>query len=511
MLLYKIKRLLSVRFILSILLLLSCIYAGYSIYYKVNYWGFSFTPKSRTNVWTVEANVSFEADGNPIKISLATPKSSNEYKILDEDIIAPGYKTSKKDGRLILTSPAKEGPQNVYYRILLFDNESSKGKIKAPVPPAPEKPVYDEQKLAIAKELLAAAKTQYGDLPQQLIRLFNQVPPENTVAAFMPLKKTPKETAETIGRLLALKKIPSRLARGIKLAENKKAFEPDLMLEAYVDGRWKLYNLTTGQIGLPKDFIIFQRGGNSLLDIEGGMDSSVKFSVLKSVTSSFNLAGKRAKLANQQQAFENSIYNLPVKEQNTIKWLMIFPLAILVIAVIRNIIGLPTMGTFTPMLLAMALVKTGLVPGLISFSIIIAIGLAIRALFSKLNLLLVPRISAVVICVILIIQWMTVLGYRLHTDIASGAAFFPIIIMAWIIERASITWEEEGAFNAGRETLFSLIAAILTYFIICNETIRYVMFAFDELNLVILFLVMLLGTYTGYRLTELKRFRPLVK
>ena len=55
------------------------------------------------------------------------------------------------------------------------------------------------------------------------------------------------------------------------------------------------------------------------------------------------------------------------------------------------------------------------------------------------------------------------------------------------------------------------IAALAPYAVICNETIRYIMFAFNELNLVILLLIMLLGTYTGYRLTELKRFRPLVK
>lgn len=83
--------------------------------------------------------------------------------------------------------------------------------------------------------------------------------------------------------------------------------------------------------------------------------------------------------------------------------------------------------------------------------------------------------------------------------------------MAWIIERASITWEEEGSSNALREVFFSVIAAIITYAIISNEVIRHIMFVFNELNLVILFIVMLLGTYTGYRLTELKRFAPLVK
>ena len=106
---------------------------------------------------------------------------------------------------------------------------------------------------------------------------------------------------------------------------------------------------------------------------------------------------------------------------------------------------------------------------------------------------------------------MTIIGYRINWEIASSAIFFPIIITAWIIERASITWEEDGPMNAGRELFNSLLAGIAVYFAIANDYIRHIMFAFNELNLVILFIVMLLGTYTGYRLTELKRFAPLVK
>jgi hypothetical protein len=143
--------------------------------------------------------------------------------------------------------------------------------------------------------------------------------------------------------------------------------------------------------------------------------------------------------------------------------------------------------------------------------VIISLGLLIRAILSKLNLLLVPRISAVVIFVILIMQTLTLFGYRFNIEIALSAVFFPIIIMAWIIERASITWEEDGAKNACHEIFNSLVAAVITYFIISNEQIRHIMYVFNELNIVILFIVMLLGTYTGYRLTELKRFAPIIK
>ena len=95
--------------------------------------------------------------------------------------------------------------------------------------------------------------------------------------------------------------------------------------------------------------------------------------------------------------------------------------------------------------------------------------------------------------------------------IAQSAVFFPIIITAWIIERASITWEEDGPLNAAKEIIFSILVAIIVYAVISVEYIRHIMFAFNELNIVILVIVMLLGTYTGYRLLELKRFRPLVK
>lgn len=508
------KKFTSVRFMLSFFLLLSILFAGYSIYYKVEYWGFNFAPKKSSDVWTIEAHISFDANGEPIKVSMATPSDSPEFKILEENVVAPDYKIKKIDtspARIVISSKGREGPQDIYYRVMLFDNVASRGKITDKQPKAPKAPYFDEQTLLVAQELLEQAEKINGDLPGRIIRLLNTQPLSAEAQAYLPVKKSPQNMAQAIRDLLALKKIPTRIARGFKLEENKKALRPDLMLEAYLDGQWKLYNIKTGDKGLPEDFVIFQRGGESLIDVEGGENSVIKFSVLKSITSSISLAGRRAKLAGNKSLFDYSIYSLPLVEQNTLKWLSIFPLAILVIVIMRNVVGIKTMGTFTPMLISMSLIKTGFWPGLICFGIIITIGLAIRFLLSKLNLLLVPRISAVVIFVIVIMQILTVLGYQFKLDIALSAVFFPIIIMAWIIERASITWEEDGAANASKEVFYSLLVAIVTYFIISNEYIRHIMFAFNELNLVILFVVMLLGTYTGYRLTELRRFRPLVK
>lgn len=509
-----IKKLLSVRGILCFLLILAVAYASWSAYYKITVWGFSAQPKQVADVWTIEAHISFVGNGDNVKVALSVPTENREFKIFNEDVIAKDYKVRYTDGdtrRLVLTSSPKEGLQNIYYRVLMFDNIDTKGRLRTQAPKKPELPIMEEQRMAVAKEILALAEKQTGDWAERVIKIFNQTPPDATVVSFLPLNKTKRDVAEAIRSVMSIQGIPTRLAYGIKLQENKKALSPDLMLEAYENGKWKVYNLQTGKQGLPSDFVIFQRGGTSLLDVEGGEDSSVKFSVLKSVSPTYKLAGKRAELAKQKTLFDYSIYSLPLAEQNTLKWLSIFPLAILIVVVLRNVVGMSTMGTFTPMLIALSLVETGLWAGIGSFTLLLVIGMLIRSWLSRLNLLLVPRISAVVIFVILIMQILTIIGYRLELKIALSAVFFPIIIVGWIIERASIIWEEDGMKAAIKQIICSMIVAVLTYFVINDEEIRYILFAFNEINLVILLVVMLLGTYTGYRLTELRRFAPLVR
>ena len=505
------RNFLTVRLILTIFLILSLAFAGFSMFYKIKYWGFSFFPNQNTNVWAIEAQISFIAEGDRIKATLGIPVKNKGFKILEENVIANGYKVKKNIDSIVFTARDMVGEQDLYYKIMVFDNMNGKDKLRDSAPDTPKKPLFDEQRQAQAEQILNLAEQQDGtDDVRKLIALFNQEPLNPAVKSYLPVQYTPKAKIEFMRELLALKGIASRIARGLTLEEGQKVI-PDLMLEVYVNGAWRLYNPTTAVCGLPENFLLFQRGGKSLLDVEGGTDSSVKFSLQKSITPTMNLAGRRAKLNPQAGWFDYTIYNLPLAAQNTLKWLSIFPLGILVVVLMRNLIGVQTMGTFTPMLIAMSFIQTGFVTGLSCFLIIISLGLIIRFIMSKLNLLLVPRISAVVIFVILIIHALTFIGYNLNIKIAQASVFFPIIITAWIIERASITWEEDGPINAGKELLSSLLVGIMVYFLIANETIRHIMFVFNEWNLVILLIVMLLGTYTGYRLTELKRFASFIQ
>jgi hypothetical protein len=81
-----------------------------------------------------------------------------------------------------------------------------------------------------------------------------------------------------------------------------------------------------------------------------------------------------------------------------------------------------------------------------------------------------------------------------------------MIILAWTIERLSITWEEEGPKEVFIQGGGSLFVAVLAFLLMDLNVVKHLVFNFPELHLVVLGVILLLGRYTGYRLLELKRF-----
>ncbi|MBU5693411.1 7TM domain-containing protein, partial [Vibrio cholerae] len=142
---------------------------------------------------------------------------------------------------------------------------------------------------------------------------------------------------------------------------------------------------------------------------------------------------------------------------------------------------------------------------------IVGPGLISRSYLSKINLLLVARISAVIITVILIISVFTVVAFKVGLTEGLTITFFPMIILSWTIERMSILWEEEGAKEVLLQGGGSLFTAILIYLAMTNTYVQHLTFNFIGLQLVVLAAILLLGTYTGYRISELRRFKPLVE
>jgi hypothetical protein len=141
------------------------------------------------------------------------------------------------------------------------------------------------------------------------------------------------------------------------------------------------------------------------------------------------------------------------------------------------------------------------------FGVVIAAGLWFRFLLSRLNLLVVPRVAACVVIVTLLMMMLSVVSWKLGMPGGLKITLFPMIILAWTIERMSLIWEEEGKRNAILQVLGSLIVAVIAFLVMRESHVRYWAFYFPELLLVLLAGIILLGRYTGYRLSELIRFK----
>jgi hypothetical protein len=128
---------------------------------------------------------------------------------------------------------------------------------------------------------------------------------------------------------------------------------------------------------------------------------------------------------------------------------------------------------------------------------------------NRLHLLLVARLSAVLTLIVIIMLGISLLSSELGTVQGFSIALFPIVILTMTIERMSITWDESGALEAFKEGLGSLLVAVIGYLVMNNDQLQYLMFVFPELLLALLAITLMIGSYTGYRLNELFRFRDL--
>jgi len=94
-------------------------------------------------------------------------------------------------------------------------------------------------------------------------------------------------------------------------------------------------------------------------------------------------------------------------------------------------------------------------------------------------------------------------------NLGLSVSLFPIVILAMIIERTALMWEENGPSATLKAALSNVLAGTLGYFCISNSYVQHWAFTFPELLLVVLALNILVGRYNGFNLMEYFRFRSL--
>jgi hypothetical protein len=481
------------------------------ILYKHFTMSIPLTPGKQTDVWVIESLIKFEAEDKPVKAVFSLPGYFGHFEVLDENSASEGYGFARvgegRDRQAIWSKRMAQGLQKIYYNFTIYDMNVMKKTSAEPLDF--EIPVFSDSKQTAVDEVVNAAWAKSADISGFIREIVRRLDENSTQNANL-LKKMIKEEysfLHLVRDLLRYKGIGSAVVYGLKLEDGARKVSPDQYLGVY-DEHWWVVDLSTGEYTIPEDVIFW--GAGATLNVEGGKHEKVRFSMMKSRQSAKALS-IRNNLDEASPLINFSIYALPLEFQAIFKGLLLIPVGCFIVVLLRNLVGMPTSGTFMPVLLSLAFIDTGLSKGLIVLLVILTLGLLVRNYLSHMNLLLVPRISAVVISVVLLMAFISVLSFKLGLVDGISVTLFPMIIISWTIERASVLWEEHGGVEVFKQMGGSLVASILIYFAMTNSFVKYFTFTYPEAMIVLLGLILFIGIYTGYRLTELYRFEPLVK
>lgn len=486
--------------------------------YKWKVLRFPVEPVAQSEVWEVQARVEYNSRRGGNRVSLQVPADPPGFAILDETFLARGYGLTvekAKAGREVQWAIRRGGGEHVlYYRALVYrDDHPIEPDVAAPSAPKPG--TYEEPYLTARQSLLEDVRDKSIDsatFASELVRQLNADAPSEEVSLLLRELGTPDERAGLARTLLADRQIASRVIHGLILDEPRSSAELKPYLQVWDSEAqlWHTIDASTGTQGWPEHFLLWSMAQKPPLAIEGGRRGQLQFSTQRSLADALETAKQRLAVKDENLV-AYSLLNLPLQAQEVYKILLLVPLGAFIMLILRNLIGIKTFGTFMPVLIALAFNWTGIFAGVVLFAVVISLGLLVRFYMERLKLLLVPRLTAVLIVVVLLMALVSVVSNKLGVEVGLNVALFPMIILTMTIERVSVAWEERGAGFALRQALGSLVIASLAYLVMREPHLQHLLFVFPELLLVLLAITLVLGRYSGYRLTELFRFRAIAR
>lgn len=193
--------------------------------------------------------------------------------------------------------------------------------------------------------------------------------------------------------------------------------------------------------------------------------------------------------------------------------LLLLPLVATIIAASRHIIGLRGFGIFLPAALAAVFVATGPVVGIGLFLTIVTVSTVSRMGLrrARLKLQYLPRMALILWIVVLAVLGVILVGSGAGLREIAGVSIFPVLILILLAEdftRAQLGKSIRVAISLTIETLIlSLISFVALSLVPLQE---YAVLNPEIYLLIVIFLIMFLGRYSGLRLFEMWRFRKLI-
>jgi hypothetical protein len=185
-------------------------------------------------------------------------------------------------------------------------------------------------------------------------------------------------------------------------------------------------------------------------------------------------------------------------EQHLVRFLLLLPLAALVVSVFRVLIGVQTYGVFSPALLGLIFRDLKALPwGLGIFAGTVLVGWLLRKLLDRYNLLLIPRAAVMLTLIVVFLITVVVASDRLGVHVTGYIALFPLIILTHMVERFWTVEAEDGTRSSFKTLFGTLLVAVAVAVCLSPDAVGRWMLRYPETLGLVVAALLLLGRDTG--------------
>lgn len=481
------------------------------------------------SLWRITCTVEFHARKAGARLRLGMPSDTSQARVFRQDLLYSGLtptrtRPSRAANRQADLVTLRSGDYSVTGRFDLHLSPRAQWRSSEPVgqPSAEDRAAWlrgtktiqaDDPAVAALLAQLRREGWRPADLVQRLFDYCNSEieadaeGPQDAVGVLTAKRGTPLGRAKALVALCRCGKVPARLVAGFNLQEGEDVW-PRVWVEALTNHSWEPYDLVDGHARqMPHTFVPVCRDGEEVVRLWDAEDVETTCSIVR-------LPPSPGMFRSEVRASPLEILDLtrlPLEMHDALAVILLMPLGALVTAVFRTVIGIRTFGTFTPSLLALSFIYNDWRAGIVVFVLAIGLGLLSRAGLERLKLLMVPRLSLVLTLVVWCIVFSVSLLDYFHLIPSTQAVLLPMVILTMTVERFYLTTEEDGARFALQLMAGTTVVAACCYAVLRWDEVGELLLAFPEMHLFTIAALVLLGRYTGYRLTELWRFRDVVK
>ena len=196
---------------------------------------------------------------------------------------------------------------------------------------------------------------------------------------------------------------------------------------------------------------------------------------------------------------------------NTLKLVLMLPVIVTMVAFFKQVVGLETLGVYTPSIITLSLIALGLQFGLFILFVILLFGTLSRLFLQRYRLLYIPRMAIVLTIVSVTILVMLLMGAYLNVSQLVAISVFPMLMMSTLVEKFVSIQTGKGLKSAFIIICETVLVSVMCYFIAEWTFLKTLMLGHPELILFFIVANVVLGRWTGLRFMEYVRFREIFR